>query len=549
MDLSDLLVSEDGEIVLDLSAVYSQALMSVIDDIALSWFDYVMGFQVLDALDRVLFPFRDAVAALAAFLLGDEAVYSAVPYVEKTMELAGIDPDEYSRPGAGTSAVSAAGITVTVENPTSDVLSKGWLRDFGKRYTGETNFIMDFILDVLRRASVSLAENMDLGTVSVPVDAYDDSPFLDALAELFDRAVSDGMSAVEDTISESLSSGTVYDPFYGAIADEIQSHADEFVLSSELESRLVSAWTAAIPEGSGITPAMLAESGAVERAVHAYEASVHADLALFDELRRVADGDGVVKRVLSEICAFGLGLIGITDCVPERMKVMCDEILAMNAMNPHGGVTELPGTTGFRLEDGSGMTILESLDAEVSGSLIVGNVSIDRDRCVHTVGFREDSSAAYSTVIVTERGAQSTSVGVTQVNKGFDSRYDATSGYLTRMTRWMPLIALAVGLLLGVMSVRRRRLEYAGALHSGQSKGAQLFGIAVETTVWAGLATAASCSLLAAACVRLAASDPLTVLGAAIRTPLALLAGTVCAALASGLLIRESQLFRYFKNR
>ena len=161
----------------------------------------------------------------------------------------------------------------------------------------------------------------------------------------------------------------------------------------------------------------------------------------------------------------------------------------------------------------------------------------------------ETDGLLYSTVIVTERGAQSTSVGVTQVNKGFDSRYDATSGYLTRMTRWMPLIALAVGLLLGVMSVRRRRLEYAGALHSGQSKGAQLFGIAVETTVWAGLATAASCSLLAAACVRLAASDPLTVLGAAIRTPLALLAGTVCAALASGLLIRESQLFRYFKNR
>ena len=138
---------------------------------------------------------------------------------------------------------------------------------------------------------------------------------------------------------------------------------------------------------------------------------------------------------------------------------------------------------------------------------------------------------------------------MTQINKGFDSRYDATGGYLARMTRWMPLIALAVGLLLGAVSVRRRRLEYAGALHSGQGKGAQLFGIAVETVLWSGLATAASCSLLAAVCVRLAASDPLMVLGTAIRTPLALFAGTVCAALASGLLIRESQLFRYFKNR
>ena len=161
----------------------------------------------------------------------------------------------------------------------------------------------------------------------------------------------------------------------------------------------------------------------------------------------------------------------------------------------------------------------------------------------------ETDGLLYSTVIITEQGAQSTSVGVTQVNKGFDSRYDATGGYLTRMTRWMPLIALAVGVLLGAVSVRRRRLEYAGALHSGQTKGAQLFGIAVETVLWAGLATAASCSLLAAVCVRLTASDPLMVLAAAIRTPLALFAGTVCAALVSGLLIRESQLFRYFKNR
>ena len=161
----------------------------------------------------------------------------------------------------------------------------------------------------------------------------------------------------------------------------------------------------------------------------------------------------------------------------------------------------------------------------------------------------ETDGLLYSTVIITEQGAQSTSVGVTQVNKGFDSRYDATGGYLARMTRWMPLIALAVGLLLGAVSVRRRRLEYAGALHSGQGKGAQLFGIAVETVIWSGLATAASCSLLAAVCVRLAASDPLMVLASAVRTPLALFAGTVCAALASGLLIRESQLFRYFKNR
>ena len=108
---------------------------------------------------------------------------------------------------------------------------------------------------------------------------------------------------------------------------------------------------------------------------------------------------------------------------------------------------------------------------------------------------------------------------------------------------------MAIGVLVGVFGVRRRRLEYAGALHSGQSKGAQLLGIGVETGVWAGLATFASCALLLAYAVRMSRSDWVAVLAAAVRTPLAVFAGVMVASLFAGLLIRESQLFRFFKKR
>ena len=96
---------------------------------------------------------------------------------------------------------------------------------------------------------------------------------------------------------------------------------------------------------------------------------------------------------------------------------------------------------------------------------------------------------------------------MTQVNKGRDAHYDARASYVNRSTRWMPWVGLAIGVLVGVFGVRRRRLEYAGALHSGQSKGAQLLGIGVETGVWAGLATFASCALLLAYAVRMSRSD------------------------------------------
>ena len=139
--------------------------------------------------------------------------------------------------------------------------------------------------------------------------------------------------------------------------------------------------------------------------------------------------------------------------------------------------------------------------------------------------------------------------GVTALNKGFDAHYDAQKGYLTRVTRWMPYLGLAVGLLLGVISVRRRRLEYAGALHSGESKGAQLLGIELESLIWAGVGTLATCALLSAYALRMSQSDPLAVLLAAVRTPLVLLAGVLVSSLLTGSVIRQTQLFRYFKNR
>ena len=139
--------------------------------------------------------------------------------------------------------------------------------------------------------------------------------------------------------------------------------------------------------------------------------------------------------------------------------------------------------------------------------------------------------------------------GVTQVNKSFDSHYDAQASYGQRMTRWMPWLGLAVGLMFGAFSVRRRRLEYAGALHSGQSKGAQLLGIAVETLIWSGLACASSVALLGAYCVRMSSADAMTVWLGAVRAPCAIFAGVMVSSVLVGMTIRETQLFRFFKQR
>ena len=152
----------------------------------------------------------------------------------------------------------------------------------------------------------------------------------------------------------------------------------------------------------------------------------------------------------------------------------------------------------------------------------------------------------FSTLVAS---GSSSNAGVTQVNKSFDSHYDAQASYGQRMTRWMPWLGLAVGLMFGAFGVRRRRLEYAGALHSGQSKGAQLLEIAVETLIWSGLACASSAALLGAYCVRMSIADSMTVWLGAMRAPCAIFAGVMVSSVLVGMTIHETQLFRFFKQR
>ena len=397
VDLADALVAGDGVLELDLSAVYAQALTAVIDDIALRWFDYFCGFQVLDALDRVLNPLRNAVKSLVAFIFGEEEVYSAVPYIRDTMDLAGIPESEYRFPGSGTTTVTYDGTTVTVDNPTYDVLEAPWLEDFGKRYEEDRNFVMDFIHDVLRMAAANIYESGSLGKVSVRVDAHDGTSFADSLTELFDRAVADGESVVAGAVTDALDGSSVRDPFYGAIADEISAHGEDMVLSSELERRISAAFGEEPPKG-------LAGSEEMEGALEAYRDLVRSDLEVFDRLRDVESEAGVIKETLARICAFGLEAVGITDPVPEKASQMCREIALNMGMNPYGGVTDLPGSGSFLLDDGAGGITEETISAEirsdpdVSVSIVDARRSPDDPRCVHTVGFDENPHAAYSTV-------------------------------------------------------------------------------------------------------------------------------------------------------
>jgi len=135
------------------------------------------------------------------------------------------------------------------------------------------------------------------------------------------------------------------------------------------------------------------------------------------------------------------------------------------------------------------------------------------------------------------------------VNGSLGADHDAAGAFARRLTRPAPIGALAVGLVLGFVAVRRRRLEVAAALHARVPKSHLAWQHLVEASAWTG---AAAVVALAGTAYAAALDNPDPVHEAWLVGATSVAAGTigvVLGTLAAVAATREAHLFRYFKNR
>jgi hypothetical protein len=139
---------------------------------------------------------------------------------------------------------------------------------------------------------------------------------------------------------------------------------------------------------------------------------------------------------------------------------------------------------------------------------------------------------------------------VQQLNTTLGPAFPGSAEHDARVSRFAPLIAGSVAAAVGVVSIRRRRLELAGIRHLGCSRSALLAQMLIESTI----ATLAAAALTTAVAVLLLASpvgadDP----GALARVAATCIVLAGCGHLAgvgaATLSTRERQLFRYFRHR
>lgn len=410
VDLGDLMSTDsDGKVVIDVSAVYAQALESLLDDIATRWFDYFYGNVIVDYLEDVLEPFKDAINALKSLFTG-ESVYSAVPLLKTMMELNGYAEEDYRHPVGGfvTFGVKTWNASeqkyvysyISAEFPQIDIFELDWIKNFKKTYD-DGDYIKDYIMEIVRSAGLKLGDRLGLGTVAYEVDPYDSERLVDTLRDAVGSLMDGGGEVISDALYESLAEATIVDPIYMELLKAMEENRDTFTDYATLDANVSAAFLEKYPPATANRLA----SNAMKSAHTHYDLKLDRYVKMFTDLSELPESGGsFIREALSEILAFILDQTLIVGIIEQRMETMCNEMLDLSMMNSHGVVETLPGMDVFEMSDSDGNRIIERLDVEIISNPVISEPVIVGDQCVHQTGFTDDRTAAYSTVFETSIG-------------------------------------------------------------------------------------------------------------------------------------------------
>jgi len=459
LDLADWLISENGYIEIDLSAVYSQALISIMDDLALKWFDYLYGNLILDGADMILDTLCNAWDSLKGFFSGKNE-FSAAPYIERVIADNGLDMNKYRYLLSGKTAsikisevtVAIGGSNVTIPSmtvcpnyPTVDLMLWEGIARFKSNYRADTNEIRDWIQSIINTAAVSVGTSKALGTIRVPIDPSDDESFMESVYKAVDVSLRDGNSEVDRIMTSAIKDQRLSDPFCSAIFWVISENRDKiYATDSFIENIRTSVISALISffERSGLSFSsedvakasdIILGGADVKGGIAQYETEIDGCLSGLKALTDIPAGkSGAIKDICTAIFKTGVLAVDFAIDVPERIRTLCSEAIENTNINAYSGLVDLPGSDCFSLTGSEGNTSVEKLSVSSVSSvkIQVKGPNDNLSDCVHYVGFNDNTGASYATAfsvkiedhleyIVRGSGALESAMGVSDsVSKG-----------------------------------------------------------------------------------------------------------------------------------
>ncbi|MCL1811635.1 MAG: hypothetical protein FWG41_05410, partial [Methanomassiliicoccaceae archaeon] len=426
IDLADMFVSEDGFIEIDLSAVYSQALISIIDDLVLRWFDYFYGNTIIDIFDFFTDAFGNFLDSLVGFFTGKNE-FTAAPYIERVMSDNGLDMNLYRHLFSGktasirtdsidlivgNSSVTVPSLTVSVDYPSVDLMAWGGISKFKSNYREDTNDIRELIRNIINSAAVGIGTSKALGTIRLPIDPSDDVSFMESLFDGVDAALDRGRSEVERFMTSAINEQRISDPFYAAIFKVVSEDREHIYCAGIFKENIRSSITASLAlhfENCGIVydendldkaAAVLLGGDDVRRTISFYDEAVEGCLSGLSALTEVPAGrSGTFKDICIAMFGGGALFVDFATNVPAKIRALCAEAVKNSNINGYSGPVDLPGTDSFILAGSGGKVSTEKLSISSSSApkIQVRGPGDNLSDCIHYIGFNEVNGASHAT--------------------------------------------------------------------------------------------------------------------------------------------------------
>jgi hypothetical protein len=460
VDLADMLVSKDGYIELDISAIYSQALMSIMDDLVLKWLDYFYGNVLLNVYDTVSDSIGDALNSLVGFFTGKDK-NTAAPYIEAILEENGYDVSKHRYLMSGktfkkkknidgrTDHISIPGFSVDIPYPSVDLMDWEGVKKFKSTYRHETNEIREWLRNIVNTAAVEIGQSKAFGTIRIDINPEDEESLLQTVSVAIDAALDKGNDSVNRIMTSAISSQTIIDPFYAEVYLMISRDSDKIYGLSTFDDNVKKQLRTAIEKeleeriGTILDPNVIEtivnkayESNDVGSAKSTYTSAVESCINDLTVLQNVPGGQsGLLKNIAKDLFKAGLIITDVFTDVHKRIRTLCEEVLRNEEMEAYDGLIHLPEGRDFILVDGNGNTSVEKLALIKTTSPIIDIKGPNNNLgdCVHYVGFNDSTGASYATTFsLTLKDTisyQATSAGTLETAmRTHDSAYNGSTG-------------------------------------------------------------------------------------------------------------------------
>ena len=430
VDLAEMMVLKDGFYEIDVGAILSQALLSMIDKLVVRWVDYLGVNKIFELFDNLLDFATEVVNNVVGFFTGNQEDNrnSARIYIKDAMSSCGYSEEDYRyvldnaklhfskaidfEYRGNMVHYEIGDIGIPIECVHRDILGWGGWENYVTDYERNRNKISDYIRGTLQSICSLIASGY--GILRIPADAFDSESFMESymtavyssLDGCLDRLTYEMESRLrEDNVTDMLLA-TIYqtmienrDAIFGEsnIVDDISFEMARGAVICALSDRMM-----VFDEVFYPALAIAKDDPQVKALASEYSRRVDAIYELYGSVLNNSknQNNNIMKELVISAGKNVMKLDFVKETVAETARGMMAETMEHIRMNSGYGVLELEGKDGFTLSDGYGGIYEEFADIIDSYTLKIDIVSPDRNtKNVHSISTKAAKLASYVSVI------------------------------------------------------------------------------------------------------------------------------------------------------